>query len=392
MKKIKYNKYINKIGIEFEGFWERNLISNLSDSADSEGTMIADVKGDGSLEYDDNSSLISTSYAAREVVTNALKEGQVNTVLKGMNKYFKNEEYKINNTVGLHFHVSLNKYAFGTVCTPDFFRAYVDMFRRRFNAVYENRKNNRYCSFAIKRPAYLHFKRQSNDRYTVINYCLEKHNTVEFRGYGGKFATVEGLARMIQATIDLIDTFCNTKISYSKKFSNVGKIIMQRNYRGLHTDGREVPFNSEITLDAKNKTAIDFIDFNGLPEIINLVKSEQIEISLDSGPVDLDKGKTKVIDLDSVMTKYQKEMLKAMNQYSEQEVIRARERLVRDYDQRNEPTFRRGMDIIVEDAVDTAQEATATERQRERERQAAIERIGRPTPIAIDWHDPDNDS
>ena len=49
------------------------------------------------------------------------------------------------------------------------------------------------------------------DRYHAVNYCYTKHGTIEFRAYGGEYATLPGLADCINETVHLIGKFCTEK-------------------------------------------------------------------------------------------------------------------------------------------------------------------------------------
>lgn len=280
MRTIKYNKYIDKIGIEFEGFWSLESLTEMSEGIDSWNSVFSEIKGDGSLSQYANGPLIPENYKARECITKPLGADDLNIVLHTINTLFNEGSYKINDSVGLHFHISLNGYTFGSICTPQFFGAYVDMFKKRFNTVYEARKNSQYCAFEIRHKYYkrgsTHFSRQSRDRYTVINYCLNKHKTVEFRGYGGQHATIEELADMIQATINLIKQYANIPFTYKRKFGESKAIRFNNNFRYKYGG---ITISPEITIEVKNEPEI-------LERNLNTTEWEQVR-----SVYDIDRGR-----------------------------------------------------------------------------------------------------
>ena len=198
LTKIKYNQHINLVGIEFEGAYSDSFIDDLSNIEG--GDLINDCGYDGSV-HDEG------YLSGRETRTQPLTAARINRVLQLFNKAYILGDYALNSSTGLHFHISFTDLAFGWLCNKEFYEAFAKMMQTKFKTIWDNRKDNSYCGY---NPDVSHvYQRQTGDRYNMINYCLEEHNTIEFRFYGGQHATVEGLSKCIQATIDLIGEFCS---------------------------------------------------------------------------------------------------------------------------------------------------------------------------------------
>jgi len=217
--KLKLSKYIDKIGIEFEGFYSPDFLSALSDI--ESGSLIRDVHNDGSLSSDDS---IPENYRSKEAITRPLLSLELDTILNIFDKEFKDKNYLINDSTGLHYHISLKDNAFAHLCKPTFYDQYIKMFAATSQRIFKERKNNSYALTNIDDhydgEIEKHFRYQSDHRYCFINYSYMEHGTVEFRGYGSRYATIKGLRRMIQDTSDLITEFVdadNEKIKETLK-------------------------------------------------------------------------------------------------------------------------------------------------------------------------------
>lgn len=217
---IKYNRHIKAIGIEFEGLYKPVFVDYIRNNYMQ--YHIADIGHDASIHHDDVS--ISSGMHSLEMRSRPLDAKQANEILSVFNTAQKKEEYYINNSIGLHYHISLDNIAYSAVDTPEFYSKYMRMFKKNYPIIYENRKQSRYCTpFPSKtyKSAELakkrHFTRSSSNRYHFINYCYSKHGTVEFRGFGGFGATFTGLANIIQDTINLIGEHTRKKYSIQSK-------------------------------------------------------------------------------------------------------------------------------------------------------------------------------
>lgn len=224
--KIKYNRFIKAVGIEFEGLYLPGILKEIEKKG-----FIEEVKYDGSLH---SISEDEEGYEAREVITTpASTSSRLNEILEYFDKLYKNEQYRLNRTCGLHYHISVKDEVFGALCSLEFFKSYIVTFNKVAPDVFEERKNNYYCNFFLENvygrssngqikltPRILnkHFGLQSAIRYLAINYCYLKHKTIEFRGYGGEHATIKGLAEIINATINLIGLFGKHGGVYKKRF------------------------------------------------------------------------------------------------------------------------------------------------------------------------------
>lgn len=195
------NLYIDRIGIEFEGFFKKIFLRSLI--ADPH---ISQAKNDGSICADDE--IDDKDYEAQEVITRPLIWAQMLATLQLFKHATVKKQYLLNETTGLHYHISLHRQYYAYLVNPQFYRAYCDLVEREAPTVYNSRKNNQYCR---RRPGTEHYRLQSLHRYAFINYSYEKHRTIEFRAYGGQCATIDGLERIITATAGLIADFCRRR-------------------------------------------------------------------------------------------------------------------------------------------------------------------------------------
>lgn len=209
MNSLHYNKYVNRVGIEFEGLYDGDFRNSLLRHYD----LIRDETEDSSIEND------SDNLDATEIRTQPLTAGGLNEVLGIYNKNYKADLYQINSSVGLHYHISLKKRYYGYLVNQDFYDAYVKMVKLHFPKLYQDRKGNNYCyanllelddSYYDDDTVKDHFQLQSENKYAFVNYQYLEHSTIEFRAYGGTYASIEGLAKCIQLTIDLIEKFIKT--------------------------------------------------------------------------------------------------------------------------------------------------------------------------------------
>jgi hypothetical protein len=207
MKQIKFNKYINKIGIEFEGLYYPDTLLQIKSNIDRPKSLLREAHQDGSVGcLESDRPRFCVNYFPYEVTTKPLMASGLSRVLKGYREFENDGKYYVNETVGLHFHISLKNSYYYFIDNPAFFKAWLRLFEKTEPEVYQYRKtHNHYCSPVYSKKN--HYTLSSPDRYHMVNYCYKEHTTVEFRGYGGKYATIEGLSRMIQGTINLIEKF-----------------------------------------------------------------------------------------------------------------------------------------------------------------------------------------
>lgn len=226
---ITYNKYIDKIGIEFEGYWRNSVFSTIV----SKFPNLKETHPDGSLVNN------YYGFSPYELTTNPCDAPALSQSLDFVKEKAQKGHVLIDGSVGLHFHISFTDRIYGSLCTKEFYDFYLDKFKSWFPAVFEERKEKHHCRASLEegRPArsmftlespyyaslvyggereepkekkYNHFTRQSRDRYHFINYQIREWKTVEFRGYGGSHATIEGLTECIQKTIDSIAEFISS--------------------------------------------------------------------------------------------------------------------------------------------------------------------------------------
>lgn len=205
IKKIDFKGLVDKVGIEFEGYFKNTCPMFRR----YEGKGLWSGHGDGSLSF---GHISSSDYYEREYVTKPMEAEQLSVFLGVMDKHFRDGDYKINKSCGLHFHISLkNTVVYSSICNADFFYKVVEMFKRNHPTVYNERKEGNYSAASWEtrygdENAFLqrHFRKESGDRYHAVNFCYRKHGTVEVRFYGGSKANIVGLAESIQSVINII--------------------------------------------------------------------------------------------------------------------------------------------------------------------------------------------
>lgn len=193
---VKYNKYIDKIGVEFEGFFDDKLFNSMVEKKWPK--LFQGAGTDGSLTRSDGMDRLHSL----EMRTHPLTSLKLQRAIDLFTNWQKHKKYQINKTCGLHYHISLLRQYYPLITNPDFFDAYCKMFSKNWKRMYFVRSQNNYCSSSIHRTN--HFSLRPPSRYKMVNYCYRRHGTVEFRGFGGRGAKVKDLAKIIQNTIDLI--------------------------------------------------------------------------------------------------------------------------------------------------------------------------------------------
>lgn len=235
IKPIIYNPYIDLVGIEFEGLFTLEFKKYCHNN--SSGNLIYDLHSDCSVNCVTPEEM-SAGYSTFEVLTQPAKGDKLAEVLQLFSDKQLTKDYNLNKTCGLHFHVSLNKAYYAYIDNQEFYDEFVEMFKTNFPDVYKERKNQHYCK-VVHSPN--HFKLCSQDRYASVNYCYTKHKTVEFRCYGGSKSTVEGLADMIQKTLNLIGDFIERREAkmlslcqnievelLNKKYARIKQFILEK--------------------------------------------------------------------------------------------------------------------------------------------------------------------
>lgn len=205
IKKFDYRGLVDRIGVEFEGYYNRGA----SEFEEYVSKGLWNGHDDGSLDYGD---IDSDEFYEMEYVTRPFREDELGVFLGAIDRHFKDGSYKINESCGLHFHISLkNTVVYSSICNADFFYKVVNMFKEKHPRVYGDRQHNHYSESTWEgryhdEQNFLrgHFRKESDDRYHAVNFAYDKHGTVEVRFYGGEYATIEGLAQSIQAVIDII--------------------------------------------------------------------------------------------------------------------------------------------------------------------------------------------
>lgn len=265
IKAIKLNKFIDKVGIEFEGSFSRSFYDECcSKSTETTKKCVLARHSDCSVN--------ALTYAEHdmyqcEIVTRALKGKRLTEILRLFDEKFSADEYSINESCGLHFHVSLKKNYYAYIDNQEFYDAFIDMFKTNFPDVWRERSQKSYCKVNHQDQ---HFTLSSKDRYAAVNYCYRKHHTVEFRLYGGSHGTIEGLAKVIDLTLKLIQSFIEDKDKTPKKIPY-----------GIYADLNDREENAkqlkyDITSNPKNRNLKLEV---GEPGESNRVNNLQVDIS-----------------------------------------------------------------------------------------------------------------
>lgn len=203
--KVVFPDFINKIGIEFEGFYSTRLgnylhrYSRANSDSSTLSNIIDNYGTDGSLCGSDH----TYGLEGREVRTRPLSVKELNDVLSMYDLFFSTGDYRINNSVGLHFHVSFKESYYAGVMNEYFYNLFVRRYKKAFPNIFETRnKNGEYASAEIENKRN-HFYRlgNSSQRRAMVNYCYGEHKTVEIRAYGGRYATIHGLADCINIAL-----------------------------------------------------------------------------------------------------------------------------------------------------------------------------------------------
>lgn len=204
----KYPDYINLIGIEFEGCYYNGIRSGLEEL---EQAGLIEITQDGTVRTYE---LDQEEYSPYEIKTKPLNDKELYSIISIFSKYQENDDYIVNRSCGLHFHISLKKCYQAYVQRIEFYNDMKKLFENKYKKIYQERSGNQYCkaeldSYRIKDQ----FNKSSGDRYHLINYSLEggQQNeqgrminqvpTVEVRFYGGTYATIRQLYGVIKDTI-----------------------------------------------------------------------------------------------------------------------------------------------------------------------------------------------
>ena len=159
-------RYIDKIGVELEGGWEEK----------PEG-----LRPDASV-------YISNSNYVGEI--SSIPFGNIKELRKWL---FKNYPKKVNNTCGLHIHISLkNVLLYSKVMTKEFHKyvknSIIDFINvtkldaeDKDNLIKRIKGCNRFCGDSFRADEQVIQEYKETCRYTHINYCFSLHGTIEFR-------------------------------------------------------------------------------------------------------------------------------------------------------------------------------------------------------------------
>lgn len=233
-------KVVNSIGIEFEGSFSSPVIETMraikkviNDKGEEIARLmfndklielcragIADIGRDGSVRTTDGH-LDSEACEIRSQIhyTNT----SLAKCLNGFNYLVKNGSYTFNQSVGLHFHVSVNDKALGLLASQDFYNSWIEVFRKTASEVYNERASNRYTQVVnldrMNSKKIARYLSTDCAKYQPINYSAwREHKTIEFRLYGGSSASLEGLAQIINKTIKLINETATKKESSRRQY------------------------------------------------------------------------------------------------------------------------------------------------------------------------------
>lgn len=246
MTKIKFNNAINKVGVEFEGLFCEDLISNLDLSL---------------FEKNRDSSIVRNevyTHDPYEIITKPCNANELNRCLKVMNELFLNKAYILNYSTGLHFHISVNKMGFASCRNLQFYSEVCNMIQNKAPKVYLERLHNRYCSVDIEN--YYFYELIPGNRYKAINFTKKGGSyTIEVRLYGGKYATIQELTTIIQNTLIIVKKY------YDKHTSIQDQIVIDTQQNKIRKDLTEKLYKTKyltITTGLENKNKYFFYKFN----------------------------------------------------------------------------------------------------------------------------------
>lgn len=291
--KIKYNmdykNVIDKIGIEFEGLYNEIMIgsstgryiwSSIQHAFSNKEIAIFHklrnysrsgilrITHDGSVHgsYEDG------SFLPLEITTDPLNGNEIDKILSFYRDLERMDLYRINDTCGLHFHISVKDNIFGVLCRQEFYNDMRRMFKIRYPEVYERRKRNRFCRAGlIGKDRKEHFNYDAYDRYHLLNYSTEgRAHTIEIRFYGGQGSTIKELRRIIKDTIEVIAYHARLSVDigqlkvegYSRPIkSNFKMDIGQstgRNMDYIFTEKRRAPVLLDMEIRARQSASINY--------------------------------------------------------------------------------------------------------------------------------------
>lgn len=195
---LSFPKVVNRLGIEWEGFYRVKGQGNI------ESPSIRDLVRDGLLEVGRDGSfggLYGSNFEPFECRTTPLLQAQANIVLRAYQKAFERKEYYTGTNCGLHFHISFKENYFGYICRQQFYTKFCTMVEQEFRSVWLDRSRLGACQYiAGEGINYI----PDSEKYRPIKYSHREHGTCEFRLFGGKHATPARLAECIQKTMDII--------------------------------------------------------------------------------------------------------------------------------------------------------------------------------------------
>lgn len=175
---------INKVGVELEGGWNRD-----SEYRD-------DIKGDCSVQVNDNGDdydpdeedddYHSDSYINGEIVSSPISRWDDLSYFT-LNKY----PDKVNETCGLHVHVSTNTVAHYQALVNErfynFMKYSLHNWGKKANVRPQHRFWNRlkghndFCNDFFDPDGQMFETSKSGRRYCIVNYCFSLHGTMEVR-------------------------------------------------------------------------------------------------------------------------------------------------------------------------------------------------------------------
>lgn len=158
-----------KIGVELEGGWDA-WQDTVDRKAQRRGTRL---KGDGSVQV--------TANTRGEIASRPYK--RLPALMRFMDDLYPDH---VNHTCGMHVHASFNLVDYGTLMTPHFYfyfllrwQSWGQRLNIRSTEFWSRLKGeNNYCLRAFTPYGQLD---ERASRYGQLNYCLNKHGTIECR-------------------------------------------------------------------------------------------------------------------------------------------------------------------------------------------------------------------
>ena len=184
-----------KYGLELEFGMEREREEHLKEEMEEK---------EGSLK-EDSSVNVHYPLRAREINTKVYNEEEVNDTSLFFSSFYKNYVKEVNNSCGLHIHVSFEEIGYYNAL---FSKRFIRFFKKKLLENFQSeelkkRFKNKYCKCSYPQK-YMLKQWSFKDRYKMINFLAHNaHRTVEFRIFDAP-KTAKGVIDYLNFTLSTI--------------------------------------------------------------------------------------------------------------------------------------------------------------------------------------------